>query len=234
MPDPVPLLLLPGLLCDGELWRSQIDALHGIADCRIADLTLDESVGAMAERALAVAPPCFALAALSMGGYVAFEILRRAPERVSRLALLDTSAAPDTPARAAGRRAAMDSLRVGRFLGVTRRLLPDLIHADHLDGPVGAQVQAMAARVGGKAFLRQQQAILDRPDSRPLLGHILVPTLIAVGEDDRLTPPVEARAMHEAVAGSRLHLFARCGHLPPLERPDETGALLREWLTDQG
>ncbi len=230
MSEPVPLLLLPGLLCDGQLWAAQIDYLGRVAACRVADLTRDDSVGAMAARALAEAPPRFALAALSMGGYVAFEILRRAPERVIRLALVDTSAAPDTPDRAMQRRAAMGSLRVGRFLGVARRMLPQLVHSDHVSGPVGNTVQAMAARVGSEAFLHQQRAILERPDSRPLLGTIRVPTLVAVGEDDQLTPPADARVIHEGVTGSSLHLFARCGHLPPLESPRETGALLRDWL----
>ena len=184
-----PVLFLPGLLCDATLWRAQIDDLADVAAPMVADLTLDGSVAAMAARTLAAAPPRFSLVALSMGGYVAFEIMRQAPERVTRLALLATSAAPDDAARAAERRGAMESLRIGKFMGVTARLLPQLVHPGHVEGPVGEAVIAMAQRVGRAAFLRQQQAILTRPDSRPTLAAIAVPTIVGVGDGDRLTPP---------------------------------------------
>ena len=233
MTDRTPLLLLPGLLCTARLWQAQIDALGDVAESQVADLTRDDSVGAMAERALADAPPRFALAALSMGGYVAFEILRRAPERVTRLALIATSARPDSPERSAQRRRGIDAIGRGRFVGVTRQLLPSLVHPSHVDGPIGGIVQSMAAEVGADGYLRQQAAILGRPDSGPLLACIEVPTLIVVGEDDRLTPPVEAEAMHAGIAGSALYRLEVCGHLPPLERADETSDLMREWLADR-
>lgn len=230
MTDRTPLLLLPGLLCTARLWRAQIDALGDIAESQVADLTRDDSVGAMAERALAHAPPRFALAALSMGGYVAFEILRRAPERVARLALIATSARPDSPERAARRRRGIDAISRGRFVGVTRQLLPSLVHPDHVEGPIGAIVQSMAAEVGADGYLRQQAAILSRPDAAPLLARIDAPTLIVVGAEDPLTPPAEAEAIHAGIAGSVLHRLPVCGHLPPLERPQETSALMRSWL----
>lgn len=225
-----PLLFLPGLLCDARLWRDQAAALSDIADPLIADLTLDDSMAAMAARILATAPERFALAALSMGGYVAFEILRQAPERVARLALIDTAASPDSPKRAAARRMGLASLKSGRFLGVTNRLLPQLIHERHLHGDVAHAVQDMAQRLGAEAYIRQQTAILGRPDSCPVLPRINVPTLIGVGDSDVMTPPSEAAAMHAAIAGSRYHVFSQCGHLPPLESPDETTRLLRAWL----
>ena len=232
MTDRTPLLLLPGILCDARLWRDQVIGLADVASAVVADLSLDDSVEAMARRALAIAPPRFALAALSMGGYVAFEILRQAPERVTRLALLATSASPDGPKRAAQRRAAIASLAHGRFAGVTKRMLPRLIHADLVASEVGAEVRAMAQRVGGDAFLRQQTAILARPDSRPVLPSIRVPTLIGVGDGDTLTPHVESDRMHRAIPGSSLHVFGRCGHLPALERSAMTTALLRGWLAE--
>ncbi len=225
-----PLLFLPGLLNDAVLWRRPIAALADRTAAVVADLTLDDSIAAMARRALAAAPPRFGLVALSMGGYVAFEILRQAPERVTRLALFDTGAAPEDAAHAALRRQGMEQIKVGRFAGVTTRLLPKLVHASHVAGPVGEAVKAMAERVGGEAFLRQQRAILDRPDSRPILATIRVPTLVAVGADDVLTPPALSQEIHAGIAGSRLHVLADCGHLPPLERPEGTAALLREWL----
>ena len=230
MTDRTPLVLLPGLLCTGRLWQAQVDALDGIAAPQVADLTRDDDVGAMAERALAAAPSRFALAALSMGGYVAFEILRRAPERVMRLALIATSARPDSPERAEQRRRGIEAIGRGRFVGVTSQLLPSLVHRDHVDGPIGEIVQSMAREVGADGYLRQQAAILGRPDSQPVLATIEVPTLIVVGEDDRLTPPAEAVAMHAGIPGSTLHRFETCGHLPPLERPDALSSLMRDWL----
>ena len=229
-PTRTPLLMLPGLLCDERLWRDQRDALADVADTQVPDLTRDADIGAMARRVLAAAPERFALAALSMGGYVAFEILRQAPQRVSRLALLATSASVDTPQRAAVRRASLAMAESGRFAGVTRKLLPQLVHADHAEGEVGEVVMAMAQRVGREAFLRQQRAILERPDSRAMLRSLDRPALIAVGEDDRMTQPEESRRLHALIPHSQLHVFTRCGHLPPLEKPEETSALLREWL----
>ncbi len=226
-----PLVLLPGLLCDARLWQQQADDLADIAAPWIADLTQDDSIPAMAARVLAQAPQRFALAGLSMGGYVALEIMRQAPERVTHLALLDTSAAPDSEAKQAERERAIKTLGLGRFMGVTEAMLPQLIHESHVRGPVGATVRAMAKEGGQQAFVRQQQAILTRADSRPLLPGIAVPTLIAVGEDDRMTPPPLAEAMHRAIPGARLHRFAQCGHLPPLEQPEATSALLRDWLS---
>ncbi|WP_299346837.1 alpha/beta fold hydrolase [uncultured Pseudoxanthomonas sp.] len=229
--SPLPLLLLPGLLCDARLWRDPAEALADIAPVHQADLTRDYSVAGMAARVLATAPPVFALAALSMGGYVAFEILRQAPERVARLALLDTSARLDPPKRRLVRQAGLALAEAGRFAGVTRKLLPQLVHESRVDSDVGEDVMAMAQRVGREAFLRQQRAILDRPDSEPLLPTIAVPTLLGVGEDDRMTLPEETRLMHARIPGARLHVFPRCGHLPPMEVPQDTTAVLREWLT---
>ncbi len=225
------VLFLPGLLCDAALWASQIEGLRDIADIRVADLTLDDSIAAMARRAAAAAGDgCFVIVALSMGGYIAFDLLRAVSDRIAGVALLDTAATPDTPERAAERRAGIASLAAGRFAGVTSRLLPKLVHRDRVNGPVGAAVRAMALRVGGEAYLRQQRAILGRPDSRPVLKEVRAPTLVAVGAQDLLTPPAEAQVIRDGIAGSRYHVFSGCGHLPPLELPGETTALLRDWL----
>jgi pimeloyl-ACP methyl ester carboxylesterase len=225
-----PLLLLPGLLCDARLWRDQIAGLEGIGACQVADTTLDAGLGEMALRALAAAPPRFALAGLSMGGYLALEIMRRAPERVTRLALLDTGARPDTEEQARRRRGLMALTRSGQFKGVTPRLLPSLLHPAHVEGPLGHAVRDMAERVGREAFLRQQQAILQRPDSRPMLPGIAVPTLVVVGEQDQLTPPELSEEMAAAIPGARLVRIPMAGHLPPMEQPEAVTALLRDWL----
>ncbi|KQW72069.1 alpha/beta hydrolase [Phenylobacterium sp. Root77] len=226
----LPIVFIPGLLCDERLWRDQQAALADLAPSIVADVTRDDSVAGMAARLLADAPPRFSVVALSMGGYVAFEVLRQARERVGAVALLDTSAAPDAPGRSAEREAALASLSRGRFAGVTDRLLPRLIDEQHLGGPVGEDLKAMAQRVGGEAFVRQQTAILNRPDSRPLLGSLDIPALVAVGDGDVLTPPSESVAMFRALPRPWFHLFHRCGHLPAIEQPEETSALLRRWL----
>lgn len=148
------IVFLPGLLCDEALWTHQAEALRDLAPCMVADLTRDESISAMAERVAAQAPPRFVVVALSMGGYVAFELIRRFSERVVALALLDTSSSPDSPGRAEQRRAAIESLAHGRFQGVTGRLLPQLVHARHIGGPIGDLVRDMALRVGKEAYIR--------------------------------------------------------------------------------
>lgn len=231
MPETPVLLFLPGLLCDARLWRDQAATLAGHR-CVVADLTHDETVGAMAERALRAVPEGAPLAVcgLSMGGYVAFEIMRRAPARVARLALFDTSARPDTPEQTRRRRALLALSESGMFRGVTPRLLPQLLAPANLAGPLGGEVMAMAERVGRPAFHRQQRAIMHRPDSRPGLAAIAVPTLVAVGEEDALTPPHLAEEMAAGIPGARLARIAGAGHLPPMETPGAVTDLLRDWL----
>jgi pimeloyl-ACP methyl ester carboxylesterase len=228
----IPLLLLPGLLCDAALWRAQVADLADLAECRIADLTRHDSVAAMAEAALSDAPPRFALAGLSMGGYVAHEIMRRAPERVERLALLDTSARADSDEQRARRRGLITLARRGRFRGVTPRLLPLLVHPSRLDDePLVEIVMGMAERIGREAFLRQQTAILGRPDSRPDLPRIACPTLVLCGRQDALTPLEVHEEMAAAIPAARLVVVEECGHLSPLERPAAVSAAMREWLS---
>ncbi|MDG5493722.1 alpha/beta fold hydrolase [Niveispirillum sp. BGYR6] len=227
----LPLLLLPGLLCDHALWAHQAAALADIADSQVADLTQADSVAAMATQVLATAPARFALAGLSMGGYVAMEIMRRAPERVLGLCLVDTTARPDTDEQRERRMALIKLAKMGKFKGVTPRLLPALIHPDRANDPdVAGVVLEMAERVGRDAFLRQQSAILGRIDSRPFLDTIQVPTLCIVGRDDAITPPDRLEEVAAAVPGGRCEVLDHCGHLAPLEQPDQTSALMRAWL----
>lgn len=225
-----PVVFLPGLLCDQALWRRQIHALADTAAPMVADLTLDDTIGAMAERTLAAAPARFSLVGLSMGGYVALEIMRRAPERVSRLALINSSARSDTPERTEQRRVAIESLQRGKFLGITHKLLGQLVHPDHTVGAVADEMRGMALRVGGEAFIRQQHAIMTRPDSLDGLAGIAVPTMVVVGDGDRITPPDHAREIHERVRGSSFHEIGSCGHMAALEHPEQTNFLLRNWL----
>ncbi|MBM3627305.1 MAG: alpha/beta fold hydrolase [Alphaproteobacteria bacterium] len=227
-----PLVLLPGLLCDAALWAPQVAALSDIAEPRVADLARDDDIGAMAARVLAEAPPRFALAGLSMGGYVSFEVMRRAPERVTHLALLDTSARPDTPERAQVRRDFIALARGGGFRGVTPRLLPQWVHASRMSDPDFVEaVTSMTLRVGRDAFIRQQTAILGRPDSRPGLSRIRVPTLVLCGRQDQATPVEVAREIAADIEGARLVVVEECGHLATLERPAEVSAAMRAWLS---
>ncbi|WP_343596366.1 alpha/beta fold hydrolase [Acinetobacter sp.] len=226
-----PVVFIPGLLCDAQLWQNQIEGLADICQSQVADISLDHSMTAMAERILETAPERFNLIALSMGGYVAFEILRLAPERIIKLTLMDTSARIDSPKAAAHRKATIEVMQVGKFLGVTDKLLPQLIHPSRVHDPIANVIKTMAIRVGKTAFLNQQTAIMHRTDSRSFLPEIRVPTLVVVGEQDQVTPLHHAQEMQQGIPNAKLHIFPECGHLPPLEYPNETTQLLREWLT---
>ncbi len=226
-----PLVLLPGLLCDAALWRHQTDTLADIAEITVADLTGDDRFDDMARAVLKAAPETFALAGLSMGGYVAHEIMRQAPGRVTRLALLDTSARADTPGQSERRRAFIEQTRHGDFKGVTSRLLPMLIHPDRLaDGDLTGTITAMAEGVGREAFRRQQNAIMNRPDGRRDLSAIPCPTLVLGGRQDALTPLAGHQEMAEGIPDSTLVVIEDCGHLAPLERPRAVSAVMRYWL----
>lgn len=223
------LLFLPGLLCDSRLWRHQMEATP---HATVADLTQDDHIDAMAFRALAAMPGRFALCGLSMGGYVALAIMRLAPERVTRLALFDTSARADTPEQSRRRRGLMAMTRGNRFRGVTPRLLPQLLHPDHLSNEtLTRDVLDMAEAVGRDAFLRQQQAILQRADSLALLPAIAVPTIVAVGDGDVLTPWALAEEMASLIPNASLHRIANAGHLPPMEQPEAVNEILQYWIS---
>jgi len=225
------LILLPGLLTDARLYAHQTTALADIADITVADLSRDDSIGALAERVLGSAPPRFALAGLSMGGYVAMEIMRRAPERVERLALLDTTARADTPEQVERRDAGIALARDGHFDRIMPALLPMLVHPDHLPLPlVGGLAIEMAASLGAEAFIRQQIAIRARIDSRPSLAAIACPTLVLVGAQDQLTPPDRAAEMAEAIGSAKLVTVEHCGHLSTIEQPEAVSSALRSWL----
>jgi pimeloyl-ACP methyl ester carboxylesterase len=227
----IPLILLPGLLCDEALWSHQTRYLSEIADITVADLTGRDSVSALAADVLAKAPSRFAIAGLSMGGYVALEIVRQAPERVTKLALIDTNARSDTDEQRRKRRGLMALAERGEFRGVTPRLLPVLIHPDRAsDEELTGEVKAMAERVGRDAFLRQQKLIMDRPDSRPMLPSISCPTLVLCGRQDAISTLEMHAEMADAIPGSRLAVVEECGHLASLERPHATTALMRDWL----
>lgn len=225
-----PVVFLPGLICDQRLWRDVIDGLADRVAPMVADLRLDTTIAAMATRTLAAAPATFALAGLSMGGYVALEIMRQAPGRVTHLALFDTSARADTEERRETRRKGLDMVGQGKFIGVSKGLLGQLVAPHHLGTPLAAEVQAMTERVGGEVYIRQQQAIMNRIDSVPFLGRIAVPTLVGVGELDKMTPPELAEEMAQGIGGAELVKFPDAAHLPTMENPEVVVAAMKRWL----
>jgi pimeloyl-ACP methyl ester carboxylesterase len=229
---PQPLVLLPGLLNTRRLYERQIADLADLAEVSVPELWYHDSIGAMAEATLKVAPERFALGGFSMGGYVAFEILRRAPERVTRLALMDTQATPDTPEATARRRGFIEQAKLGRFHGVQPSLLPQIVHREHLDDQSVIQpILEMAVEVGADGFCREQTAMIARPDSRPLLVEIKQPTLVLVGRQDTATPLVRSEEMAADISHSQLVVIDKSGHMTPLEKPAEVTAALRRWLT---
>ena len=225
-----PLLLLPGLLNDATLWQAQLEALADIADCQVGDLTRQTTMRAVAEDVLAKAPAQFALAGFSLGGYVAQEILRIAPQRVLKLALLDTSFKPGSPERAAQRVAQQNSVRLpGTFHGFGDKLMRSYIDASRLeDHALVDTVRSMTARLGAEVFLRQSQ--LQRGDGSEVLRAWHGPALIVCGRNDAITPLSVSKQMTALMPQSTLVVIEDCGHLAPLEKPVEVNAAMRAWL----
>jgi len=229
--ESLPVVMIPGLLLSARLYAPQIEALWPSAPVMIANHTRDESMAALAGRILAEAPPRFALVGLSMGGYISFEILRQAPQRVARVALLDTMARPDTPEASAARRAQMDLAASGRFAEVVTALIPRLVHASRLaEAQLRTLIEAMGEEVGAAGYARQQRANIARIDSRPYLKDIRCPALVLVGDSDQLTPPERASEIADGISGARLVVVPQCGHLSTLERPQAVTDALRTWL----
>jgi pimeloyl-ACP methyl ester carboxylesterase len=227
----LPIVLVPGLLVTARLYAEQIPALWRLGPVTVADHTRDDSMAAIARRILADAPPRFALAGLSMGGYVAFEIVRQAPERVARLALLSTSARLDPLEITERRRRQIALAQEGRFGDLADMQFPLLVHRSRLDDE-GLQtlVRLMADETGAEAFVREQTAIIGRADSRPDLARIACPTLVVVGDGDELIAPESSVEIADGIPGARLVTVAECGHLSTLERPAQVTAALTEWL----
>jgi len=220
-------VLVPGLLCTPRLYAEQLPALWRLGPVTLADHTRDAEMASIARRILANAPARFALVALSMGGYISFEILRQAPERVERLVLLDTTARSDTPEQSQVRQGLMALAREGRFDEVQERLFPRLVHRQrHADLALRSLFQRMAEETGVETFLRQEAALLCRPDSRSSLAGITCPTTVIVGDGDELTPPELAREIADGIAGAQLIEIPGAGHLSTLERPAEVTAAL--------
>ena len=227
---PTPVVFASGQLLTERFWAPQATAFAG-RSLTFADNRSDDTIAGMAGRLLATAPERFDLAAHAMGGFVAFEVMRRAPHRVRRLVLMSTLAPADTPVQTARREGYLRLVEAGRFDEVVEERLPILLRPERRDDPdlIGA-ARMMAAETGAEAFLRQQRAIMSRPDSRPGLAAIAVPALIVAGRQDGIVTQAHQDEMAAAIDGARLEMVADCGHLATLEQPDVINRLLAGFL----
>lgn len=225
------ILFVPGLNCTAALFKPQIEALGGRARCSVADHTVAADLGTIAAEILSKAPDRFALVGLSMGGYVAYEIMRQHPERVTHLVLLDTRAQPDTEEDAERRRRTLALARDGRFEQLHAILWPRLVHPDRLaDAALENTVVGMMRDTGSEGFIRQQTAVLNRREYRPLLRTFAVPTLVAVGAEDVITPPEHSQELARLIEGTIYREIPDCGHLSSLEKPQDVSRLLDDFL----
>lgn len=227
----LPIVLVPGLLCSARLYAHQVQELWRMGPVMVADQTRDSVMAGIARRILIHAPPRFALVGLSMGGYIAFEIMRQEPDRVAKLALLDTSARADTPEQTLRRKSLITLARSGPMATIADRLFPILVHPSRrTDEQMQEVVRRMALETGPEAFIRQQTAIISRVDSRSGLGAIKCPGLVMVGDADELTPPELSAEIAGSIPGARLVTVAECGHLSTLEQPRFVSGTLLDWL----
>jgi pimeloyl-ACP methyl ester carboxylesterase len=227
-----PLVLLPGMMCDGRLFGPQAEAFAAERDVIHGDITGAEDMGMLARQVLGAAPDRFALAGLSMGGIVAMEVIRQAPDRVTRLALLDTNPCAELPEARVRRGPQIEAVRGGGL----ERVMRDEMKPNYLaDGPRRAAIldlcMDMALSLGPEVFERQSLALRDRPDQQETLRAVTVPTLILCGRHDALCPVARHELMHDLVTGSRLIIVEKAGHMPTLERPEAVTAAMSAWLS---
>lgn len=231
----LPILLVPGLACTPEVWAGQLTALWSRGPVTVANHTVGTSIGDIARHILEAAPPRFALAGISMGGYIAFEIWRQAPERVRGLGLVDTSARADSAEATERRRAAMGLARDGKYAQVVAAGFPLIVHPDHVEVPaLKALHTRMSLGVGAETYLRQQEAIIARADSRADLPNIQVPSVVIVGDRDALTPPELSEEMARGLPDAQLAVIGRAGHMALAEQPEAVNAVLLSWLDRLG
>jgi pimeloyl-ACP methyl ester carboxylesterase len=230
MPN-LPLVLIPGLMCTGRIYQHQTERLGQTRPVMLANHWSHPSMAGIATSILDLAPDTFALAGTSMGGYVAFEIMRQAPERVAKLILMSTSAKPDAPERSEGRRRQVDSARQHGMRAGTKALYPSLVHpARHEDLRLLGVFIDMAEELGTEAFARQIEAIIGRADSRPTLPQIKVPTLVIAGRHDKLITPDNSEEIASGIPGARLETVDHCGHMGMMEMPETYHRLIAEFL----
>lgn len=226
-----PLVLIPGMMCDARLFAPQINDLSRDMAVMVAPVTQGERIEEIASSLLTVLPAKFALAGLSMGGIVAMELLRRAPERITRLALMDTNPLAETPQSASAYEPMIIGARAGRLDEVLRGFMkPEFLAPGPQRPGVLNMVSDMGRDLGAEVLIRQVRALQRRRDQQATLRRCKVPTLILCGEYDRLTPLKRHAFMAELIPYARLEVIADAGHLPTLEAPDAVIAALRAWM----
>ena len=228
------LLLLPGLACDAELFTAQHAALTAHHRVQVSDVhTREATLPAMAARLLAEQPGAHVLVGASMGGMLSLEMLRQAPERVHGLALLGSTARPDTPELVALRSQAVAAFAAGRMAEVLRANVLFAFHPLHTrDRVLIKRYLDMLTRAGAAQLIAQNRAVMARADSRPLLPQVRCPMLVACGEADALTTPEHAREMAALAPHARLEIVPGAGHMLTLEQPERVNTLLLHWLTE--
>ncbi len=230
------LILLPGLVCDSAVWAPQVQALSPRMDCHVVDYGLRESIAAMAKHVLETAPsPSFALAGHSMGGRVALEVLRLAPERVHHLALLDTGTSPLAGGVAgakekAGRKILLEIASQKGMRAMAAQWARPMIHPSRHATPLFDAVLDMLERSSAEQFAAQIHALLTRPDATPVLPTITCPTLVLTGREDLWSPPEQHQAMAAAISHAQLVIAEQCGHMSTLEQPRVVNAAFENWL----
>ncbi len=218
-------------LCDERLFGSQVAALSDIADCRVMVFSDHNSLQKMSEHLLLNSPTLFSLVGLSLGGYIAFEVVRQALARLERLVLIDTTASADTPTRLQGRAADVATVQAGGIDALIPQLPARWMHPDHAtQAPLTTLMASMARRVGAEGQRRQQEAMRARPDSHADLRMVRVPTLLVCGREDQVTPVSDHEAMRNCVADSELAVIEHCGHLSTLEQAERVNAVLRAFF----
>jgi pimeloyl-ACP methyl ester carboxylesterase len=231
MDNTMPILLVPGLASSPRIYAPVLPALWRFGPVTVANHIRDDNMGAIARRILAEAPPRFALAGHSMGGYIAFEIMRQAPDRVAKLALINTQARPDTSEATARRRGQIARAQAGEFNALLDELFAGFVHPSrHGDAGLRQLVHDMGDDIGPDAFVRQQTAVISRADSRPILAWIKCPTLVLTGDEDNTIPNSLSTEMANGIPAAKLVILSACGHLPQVEQPQATADALIEWL----
>lgn len=228
-----PLVLLPGMMCDARLFAPQIEALSSERSVTVPELSGSDSMSGLAAQILATAPQSFALGGLSMGGIVAMEILRQAPERVLGLALMDTNPLAELPEVQARRSPQMESARAGRLDSVMRdEMKPNYLSDGENRIAILDLCMTMALGLGPDVFCEQSIALRNRPDQTETLRAFTRPALVLCGREDKLCPVSRHELMHDLLPRSELVIIEGAGHLPTLEKPIETTQALRGWLKD--
>lgn len=233
------LVLVPGLMCDHAVWQPVIPALSAQRRCVVIDHGDSEDLSDMAVRLLAQAPSRFALAGHSMGGRVALEVMRLAPERVTHLALMDTGYLPKAAGQAgedevAKRQALLQIARAQGVRAMARDWVQGMVHPARLgDAPLIESILDMFERKSSDLFARQIKALLNRPDATPVLQALRLPTLVQCGRQDSWANLAQHQAMHALAPGARLDVIEDAGHMAPMERPDAVAASLLGWLAQE-